>query len=1216
MSAFTGFDFTQALSDSPLAKVIKETLITPSLRDSENDHKGLFLPLPFQTGIGKTYEALSLILEEILWQLEKLEHIGPLHSEQPPNKRTVIYITDSVDNVHNAYLDLISLIDRDARFNDEQKTSLKEQFIYLPRQSTQMMECSLRQVDLLIQAFELDTDKTLKSEWSSFCALNKEHKKENTNALTSILEEKGQQIYSRLVAAIQQRQKSNQPVELNEKQREALYSLIPGSKFEEGLSHVLFMTTRKYLSGFHHSKGKYRPLRDTKGQLLIIDEVDKQNGEILKVMVDKRARDLIRSVRSLRANLSNHRLENSPRYNGIEEIFEPLITELDEFAEKWHLDYSYNTEGKTLADQPVRLFSDRTFTHATQTRKANLGSVNASNLLHQLRLKYDADRNKNLITVETKERGITSNDLINSTKSHNLVRFVNEADRMYQHFFQKMRQAVNQYFHNIENLPLGKREDRSISGIYQEAVLSILTHYNLQEFSKEVFEAFDAQSLYRKRSPSLPASRSYHRNGLKLVDISQNEGTRDTVNCHFYGTSQSPSGLLADIVEGGAIVVGISATANANTVIHNFDITYLKERLGSQFIELSREQRKTVHDYYVSKRNYKGAGVSINVEFLNQADQFLNSLLRDWKPRIKTELFLKSLLKEGGDTSFLKSWLAKLLQAVRSFILSDNNRYMLCLCNRTISKNSHGNLIEFIRYCTHAWSNEIEVEVELFDGLDATAMKSGRDKAIKKHLEEKTGKVIVLSTFASMGAGKNPDYSVNYSVEDQPLHFVGSGLPAQNHNADIDTLYLEKPTNLLLSDELAIANRLTMFHQIMSLQESGDISPLQATGWTYGVLDNKPREDYLKRYYLTPDYKAATKKIVEQAVGRTARTAYKRKKIQLFADADLRDLLSDEGRDASLLSHEYLALVNEAKQGTSFIQDNNRLRKLNNLAARNNKDSALMMKDLVNRLHSSSENTRDVDIKLWEGMREQLLKQPVLENKSADWPRLYLEIPEAENTSYLAEYRYEGDPDGSLNQFSFFERVSSGSVVCADDSGLSQFLKNPAVHNYFKLNDFALNWENAKWIMTPVMYTNIYKPALAEQACKAVLLESGLLWHDLPPSIYERFDGIIEHYSSKVFLDVKFWKSSMEVSKYTRDKVKKITAIGDIKRVVYMNALGTKGNKPRYLDLDFVQCSPQKASIIEIPGIIDEYSGVTIEENISALIAWIATATTDMETDA
>ena len=89
---------------------------------------------------------------------------------------------------------------------------------------------------------------------------------------------------------------------------DALDLLMPGYRFERGASHVLFMTTKKYLYGFDHSTGKYIPLRNLPDQLLIIDEVDRQNEEILYHIVENKPRDLISTIKTLKTAFSYNQI--------------------------------------------------------------------------------------------------------------------------------------------------------------------------------------------------------------------------------------------------------------------------------------------------------------------------------------------------------------------------------------------------------------------------------------------------------------------------------------------------------------------------------------------------------------------------------------------------------------------------------------------------------------------------------------------------------------------------------------------------------------------------------------------------------------------------------------------------------------------------------------------------------------------------------------------
>lgn len=83
---------------------------------------------------------------------------------------------------------------------------------------------------------------------------------------------------------------------------------------------------------------------------------------------------------------------------------------------------------------------------------------------------------------------------------------------------------------------------------------------------------------------------------------------QDSVMFKHHGYSMSPTGMLAAWVESGGCILGVSATAECPSVIHNFDIKYLERSLGSNFIRLSQSEHSAIRTYYESERNYSGRG--------------------------------------------------------------------------------------------------------------------------------------------------------------------------------------------------------------------------------------------------------------------------------------------------------------------------------------------------------------------------------------------------------------------------------------------------------------------------------------------------------------------------------------------------------------------------------------------------------------------------------
>ena len=1210
---FTRYDSSQMAGQTPLTKLLDQVLVEPYLREGSekktNNCDGVFIPLSFQTGIGKTYTALSCIMEEMLWQIQKNETRPDNTKSGQPNgaKRTIIYITNSVDNVRHAYDDLLDQIGSDVRFTTPQKKYLKEQVCYLPRQATHLREFSRRSKDInhILEPFKLQKDGNFSREITDLI----KYLKTDPSDYSPLTDENIQRIYRRLIDKIQGIQRSPAPVTLNKEQTDALDMLMPGYRFERGASHVLFMTTKKYLYGFDHSTGKYIPLRNLPDQLLIIDEVDRQNEEILHHLVENRPRDLISTIKTLKTALSYNQIPTTPYYQGIDKLFDKIKMSFDALADTWHMDYSYNIDGDTLGDDPVHLFSDRAITHTPHTNYIRSKSE-GDNLTHHLHLEFNNEIHQNIIKASERERYNPSED-IDGINDSSLTKFANEMDRCYQQFLTYMGYAAQQYVKNTEKLPVSRREDRSTTGALQEAVYTILGQCNLQEYTNDVLAALNAQRSTKKQSVN-PANKSYHCNGLKHIDIHRNVPAVDIVNCEYSGFDRTPTGLLADIIESGAIVLGISATALANTVIHNFDMPYLKRRLGDRFLELTPEQRKSVYDYYVANRNYIAAGVTVETSYITTSDNLITSLIKKWKPNAANIdiVWANTCEGMGNNTTFHRTWVSKLLQAIQAFIATDDSRYMMGFCNRTISGEKDGTkkIVQYIEYCIQLWATEHNRTVRLFDGIDAKSMQPGKKyDELLQYLHQTKGKAIALTTYASMGIGKNPDYQVSQSSNEWDLlHYVGPKgrkPPRNDLRTDIDTLYLEKPTQMLLSGNTTETreDKMVLFHQILSLQESGDISPKEAIHWIRKGLTNTNRRGDLTEYHKTADYCYALRRRIEQAVGRSARTPFKRTFIRLFADSDLKPFFSDDDRDHTLLSHEYESLRQEAKRGQPGKAENTRERRRQyNRASRNNLASKHIINSLLRRIGNRTEIDQNA-IATWAALRDQVMQFPTLPaepDESNTWSRAYLQSPTD------GEYRYDGNSDENLYEYKFFDDAqTSKHRVSNQDSDLPDVIKCPIVRRHFESAGYALEWPQHSWLLTPIMYTDIYRPAIAEQACKAILVANDIRWDEMPDEKYEMFDAIIQHADApEAYLDVKNWRMTRQAD---ANMIKKAESVAP-KRLVYLNLFGPPAGGWRHLDRKFREVrTAQNADILEVSGLLNRNDSTILENNLQYLRQWL-----------
>lgn len=1169
---------TSLCDQNPLFTLVDDLLLSPYLHDQQGD-QGAFFPLPFQTGIGKTYSALKLIIWDMVWQ-----------DKQDAEKRPVIFITDSIDNVKSAFSDINKQIDCEDSLSADEKSILRDRIAYLPSQKNQLLDTEPSDVEKILQLFDLQSSE-LCSDWKEIHALRDLADHHPNEAINSSVNKYAQQFYSKLVRYIQTVQQSDTPVRLSDSQQCLLERLIPGERVVSGKAHVMFMTTKKYLKGIDTVKGKYRPLRELNRQWLVIDEVDKQNSEILSELLNNKAEDLLQVIRTLLSNFKVFKLENSERYRGVDDVFEDVRQKLNEFQEKWRMEFAFNTSGKTLADSPVRLFSDRLTVHSIFHRKAQDYEALASNITNTLALERNEVLQKNLISVVQKEE-------LNDEISSDLLQFLNDADHIYQRFLQSMMHAVSRYQQNLGALT---KDNATKNSLLQDAVLSILEHYNLSQFSDTVFNAFDTHRLNMKNKQKLASGRSYHTKGFKSIDISQNEGVRDTVSCYLNGLSITPTGLLAMMVEEGAVILGISATATARTVIHNFDMEYLKARLKRNFIELEPHHRSVIGDYYHTRRNYLRESVIVDVGFNYADDNFLLAQAKGGSARARS-LYLDNLMPDPEDgNAYFRSWVAKLLRAIHKFVELPDNRYMLALLNRTVDESNYHALVNFIQRSVSNYAIEKGTKIQMFFGVNAAAMHNGRYEEVLAALSKTADKIVVISTYKSMGAGKNPDYLVEDKLLASKLKYTGLGQYRDvKVKSDIDTIFLEKPTRLLESDQGFKLRQLKLLHQFMSLKTAGDLSHNATKKLCHDVLRGEKDSRLLQEYYQLEDYQWASRKYIEQAVGRMARTEFKQKSIHIYADADLIPLLGADPRQHELLSHEYLAMVQKAKLALQPLASRFVEQRLLNIARNNNIDAGQMISGLLKRLFKS-DRVLPSDISAWQAIREQLLKHPVLPVKDATWPTLYLQLPA---NSPLPQYRYDGDPDGNLENYRFFDEVSSGKVVSYENTPLLVLSLNAHIRQRFLAQGYQLNWSENDWVMVPYLFTNVYLPAIAEQAVKAVLIGAGFSWQEMPAAYFECLDALLEKNGCSLGLDVKFWSVDQVPTPSTIRKLRELYQQGLCRRFVYINLFAQGESRTRYLDLDFRQCSSQQAKVLEISGLIDRTSAEVCNDALKALALW------------
>ncbi|WP_109441760.1 hypothetical protein [Acinetobacter haemolyticus] len=1187
--AFADFQPIEINKSNPIFDLLNKAFYQENVLEGKT---GCFMPIAFPTGVGKTYNTLSLILKVLLDDIRNEVVLGENYKP-----RYCYYITNAVDNVFDAFNSLMKSIDETDYLSQTQKDIVKERVLYAPANSRSLLDMlnnNERALDQLLDLFSITKNtsllneiKNLKSEQTILSTLKELPFKK---VLSERLIESAQKCYSSIIRHIQNVQTGDKPIQLNEKNTNLLKLLIPGVTLEVGITRIVFMTTKKFLYGLQQSIGKFHPTRDLSENILIIDEVDRQHHEILTHLVAANEIDLLATIRTVHSNMKEHQLCSKLQYDGIAQLFEPYLKKVQDFFETYQLRHSFDIhQSLTKEKKQVLLFSDKLTTHNTNVNGLLKFSLNQKHLQHEIALKHHFEEER---------------------EESDFPKFVGKLERLVNREFQYLvREAEELYRKNLSRLP-SEQVSRNLTST--QVISSILDQLNLHALQGQLNQHLN-YLVGHQRSDRKSAA-NFHTRGIKMTEIDRLPESQDSVMFKHHGFNVTPTGMLASWVESGCHILGVSATAECGSVVHNFDIRYLKESLGTQYVDLTQFQRDVIHDYYQRERNYTQAAVDISIIQITNDRAYIKTLIHQWNPqaRIENVLYKQLFGEDYSDYDFPLRWLSKLCQAISAFINTKNNRYMVGMLNRSIKVS----LTPFLHWYVKNLEQMTGIVTKLVSGVDANYLKQGKfDEEVIKHLETRPGKVIVLTTYQTMSSGKNPDYQFDSKLENNTLRHVGI---REANRTDIDYMYLEEPTNLISvngSQESKTSDRLLLLSNAMGLQEVGAISPHQAHIWVNEVIGNSDLYNACQaikknHYHKSDDYLHATYRMIEQTVGRTARTAIKRETIYIAVDCELVTLLANDTRSSVLFSHEYKALVEYARTMVPPISTtiSRQLRRQKNLAILHSGRSYSKIQSLLERINHKLDNEYEQD---WKTLRQFVLKNPTFITAPIKNREYYIDSPTLDEYEYFAPKE-----EFKTNSYVFFENLESPiRLISESNSRLPVLMKNKDIREYFESveNEFCTEWlKGARYILTPQMYTNIYLGALGEEAGKAVLVKHGFQLEDIKGDQFEKFDSILTFRDKKIFIDFKYWdlsaRRAISQEEQKVDMLKTIYKLRElhIDRLVICNIFRSNEEPILFFDENFKYIEDRtQASIMTIPNLLDELSGQVNINAITELARWM-----------
>jgi cellobiose-specific phosphotransferase system component IIB len=1263
-----------------------------------------------------------------------------------------VVATDKIHNVESIYQQVKKFINTDTRLKDEShRNFINSLIIRLKSNTDHLNNCNAKDIKRLLDVIKL-VSKNLDESYDEYCDEKdfyesckkaKKFSSKHKAKAKEKLEKVSCHFYSELLKgiAIYKKDIDDKNKDIADDVIDSIIRIFPATKIMNSDVACCFITTKKFIKPLAAFPKRFHIHIEFPSFRLYLDESDKQNAVIRDELFKGNKIFLIKTLKAL-AQIETHNKLQKRDFSIVHPKIATSINAIREIWNKYNLDNSIDVINAADFGEIITLF------HAYGMISAiyfNDAKNNKEDKFHAT-IQHNEEDAINEIEIIKKSADSLINKNQHTTDFTDIFNEINNACQQFIHdlcvavilLVSNQRKKLEQQNKPITNINIYK---------YLNTIISSYGLGDIKEYLDNYIYAFSSASLRYNENKELTNKIGFHNSGFYHNCVTREGASEHTVEFVASQVPISASGFLANLVLNGAKVILMSATATAKTVLHNFDLKYLKQILGKdQYKELTTKQKNEIANYYKQKRNFYKYRIQLIPNFLLANHYVLKEYIKKHPSFGNVDLLFKKIYpankepKDKTDTDERQRYLtdkkdqiSKLIQAIKIFIESKHNKYMLCLLSRLIGKTNDLEL-KLIENIVSDYAEQQDIKVLVKSNLNAEKLRDGEfSSALEQLATAETDKLIIISSYPTMGEGLNPQYNVKDTKDICSLIYTDDTIsPPKNISVDIDTIYLDRPTNMFpvagdyTKNNIDYETKVSCEYNILSLLVANIIPPKVAKNFIYFVLGSQNRNNLtrdLQAAYMSnssgklsfnnsTDYIWAVIRIIEQALGRMGRTAYKRAKILILADSSLQLILATDNRDPKTLSHEYIALRELSKSFTAQIKQlykiPDEVENLNNTAILSNKLAHGIIKKMVNNIlakdrldinnrlknmqsmakkinelktkltynelktiihgykrqsieHSLKVNENINSIKGYKGgfyssidalikdyqqhnkqpqptaeaiisktlailekyltendkmvnkwitLRNDLLKNPTISYEqyiTTNKQYIYIEIPDGQYEQGL--YCYSGIPKKKyLDYYQFFSLVVSKKLeVSAEQAGLNHVLSNPITKQYFEKNGFALNWQVNKIMMSPIIFTNIYRPAIAEQAVKAILENQGIKVHNMPKKLTEYTDFIIEYNGKKALLDVKYWQRDRYPKETYTSKLIELKKHTGIKRTAYINFVNSNQEKNcNRMSLDFkIPAKNEEALILSVDGILNANNSQLIKNNVTIIKQFI-----------
>lgn len=781
-------------------------------------------------------------------------------------------------------------------------------------------------------------------------------------------------------------------------------------------------------------------------------------------------------------------------------------------------------------------------------------------------------------------------------------------------FIKTFQNTIKDLAKNYVEIVNEKRKQDDTEYTYDLALSSILEEFRFESKYKNFITdgiLSERQKVKKKTANgalALNVDLSIYENGFRYYDFVDDEQHETITKTFIYNFQNTPEKFILKLAERSKII-GISATANVETVTGNYDINYFKRQLGDSFFELSKDENERLKSLF-ENQNYHYDKINICTEWVGSSNlkkDFLRLFNNDKNITNEITNKLPDDITLANKKQYNNIRIYRIAKVFKEFLLKNDIQAFLCLLTKEPKKGDYYLNLELLDEIFTILIEDITKTTELFEKsadnklvyqdsaytiINSSDFEKNKSNFLSKFEEGK--KLFVISMYQTLGAGQNLQFVAPNPKE--LIKVINTEVCVDwniKKETDFNAIYLDKPTHLiqLVNKTLNEEGFIKYLFQLEFLLESGRISiselDMEVERAFRNLLASKNKEvnNFKKKdLYNDKNIRQHFSKFIIQALGRICRTNLKAKNIYVFANEEIEEYIADFDIKNNLVLNEFKALVKSAK---IIPKKNDEELALINKANSTNKKINVFIKKYVSR--QGSWEWKPFEIEEWKQLRLMCLSLPTLTaaegKKFSRFIDLYIEMPNESNS-----ISYNQERDYSSIDISFDNKLSYS--VSQESARLKELMEIPGIENYFEQKKWSIKFKAGNYIIPPQLFTNIYKGALGEEIGKYIFenhFGSNIALEELENEYFELFDFKIKN--SSVYVDFKHWQDQTAIPENKSKILSKLNAVNG-SAVLIVNILSENYHKP---------ISTIDKKIIQIPSLWNPKTKNFVAENIMTI---------------